>query len=81
MALGFGEQRLIAAIAGMWVTAFVLVAIIFPSGLMLAFLAAIAFIGGLWLQFRAHYKLLSAYAYGSAIVFAIGAAIRFGLLR
>ena len=51
MALGFGEQRIIAAIAGAWVTAFVLVAIWMPSVLVLFILGVLAFIGALILMF------------------------------
>jgi len=80
MALGFGEQRIIAAIAGAWVTAFVLVAIWMPSVLVLFILGVLAFIGALILMFMIHYKLLSAYAVGSGIVLIVAALFRGGFL-
>jgi len=79
MALGFGEARIIAAVAGAWVTAFVLVAIWMPSALVLVGLGVLAVIGAYVLWMIIHYKLLSAYAVGSAIVLFIAAAFRSGL--
>ncbi len=79
MAFGFGESRIIAAIAGAWVTAFVLVAVWMPSAWSLLILGIVAFLGALWLWFRMNYKLLAAYAIGSMITLLIAAVFRFGL--
>jgi len=79
MALGFGEARIIAAVAGAWVTAFVLVAIWMPSALVLVGLGVLAVVGAYLIMKMLHYKLLSAYAVGSAIVLFIAAAFRSGL--
>jgi len=80
MVKGFGEASIIAAVAGAWVTAFVLVAIWMPSALVLAILGAVALVGAYVLMFMIHYKLLAAYAIGSAITLLVAAGFRAGLL-
>jgi hypothetical protein len=79
MAFGFGEQRILAAITGAWVTAFVLVAVYMPSALGLALLMVAALAVWFIAEFRLHWKMLSAYVVGSFFVLAAALAITLDL--
>ena len=83
MVLGFGEQRVIAVITGMWVTAFALVAIwtdwATVSAGLLGLLVGITIFAFIWLNWAMRWKILSAYTLGTLIVLLVASAFRLGL--